>query len=1155
MGARLGGFALERLIGRGGMAEVWLGRHPRVERPAAIKVITRGRAHDPRFRAGFRREVRAVAGLDHPGIVPVLDAGVVPPGAEALVPGSPWLAMELAERGELRRLPIPMAWPVLRDVLLQLLDALAHAHARDVVHRDLKPENVLLRMSGDRLRLMLTDFGIAHLIAPEGLKTADAGGASAGTPRYMAPEQLRGEWRDFGPATDLYALGCMAFELAGGAPPYVGTSPFMVASQHLSGPIPRVEPAHAVPAGFADWVQRLMQRDPHARYTHAADAAWALSALPAPPIEGARRAWQAALAGLAGLAGPEGAGQGEATVIDGAPALPRAAIRDRVTLAFDPRPPAGWDQGADRPPLPGTWYVDQPRRPLLRGVGLGLFGVRALPFAGRDGARNRLWDALRRVEVERRAEMVLIEGPEGVGKTALAEWFTRRARELGAADALPFTFGAMDGGGDAVAAGLRAWFRGQGLDQPALIERIAAELGHRDPDQRALIEAVVAPSLGRIIERSLDDVVLSPTERHAAERDLLRIAARARPLVVLYDGLDACPDTQRFVDWLLDRPLAAPVLLIATARGAVLPGIAARVTRLALEPLGAEAHAAVVEELLGLAPALSRTLRADTGGNPLFAVQTVTEWVESGALAPTPAGYAARSGVSLTVPPTLEALADRRIARIVDGLPDPAGARRALEVAAALGDAVDDGEWRAACAGVGVAPSEALEAALYDAGIARAGRGGWLFAHAFVRRALLDRMRGSPRWAAVHRACAAAARVGRSPTTRRARHLIAAGALPEAIDALAVAAGERLDGGDYTRALELCAERAALIERAGLPADDVRRLRTWPIEISALRFTGRPADSLALAARFDRAAIDPAHLDVLAERARIRGARAAFMGDAEANADGYQEAVALYHRLGDARGMARALHGLGWSRLLYGRFADAVEVMRRSRRVAAEAGWRVDEGWACHGETAARLFGELGGVEGPLADAERIFAAIRLPSGTGLIRAERADMALLAGDTAAARRHAEAALEIFSANGSHLVFRAEISLAMAEVFGDALAAAYARVWRVIDARVMFRAARQHAFGGFAIGAWTALRMGDDARFAAALAAIEADGVRRFMHPVARRALVPLGELLEARDRAGEAARVWGLAASYWRPVDAELAEGCAARAAAMAARC
>ena len=176
------------------MGEIWTASHRTSGFPAAVKVVG-GRPLPPAWVEAFADEVRAVAALDHPGIVRVFDQGTV--SAEAseasagrLKRGFPWLAMEYAGGGDLRALGGKLGWAAQRQLLLGLLDALSHAHARSVLHLDLKPGNLVIATSADlRPGAKLTDFGVARL-----LPTVDVDGLCidplVGSPSYMAPEQI-----------------------------------------------------------------------------------------------------------------------------------------------------------------------------------------------------------------------------------------------------------------------------------------------------------------------------------------------------------------------------------------------------------------------------------------------------------------------------------------------------------------------------------------------------------------------------------------------------------------------------------------------------------------------------------------------------------------------------------------------------------------------------------------------------------------------------------------------------------------------------------------------------------------------------------------------------------------------------------------------------
>ena len=192
----LGPFQLIAPLAKGGMGEVWRGFHPGQQIPVAVKVMTGKAAQNEQFRTSFRNEVRAMAGLNHPGVVLVFDYGEIDEQASqasegALAPGSPYLVMDLASNGTLARIKKGLPWTRLKNTLISLLDVLAHAHARGVIHRDIKPGNVLIFSQTDlRPGLKLSDFGIAHALQ------ADNKGAFqnqlAGTLHYMAPEQFKG---------------------------------------------------------------------------------------------------------------------------------------------------------------------------------------------------------------------------------------------------------------------------------------------------------------------------------------------------------------------------------------------------------------------------------------------------------------------------------------------------------------------------------------------------------------------------------------------------------------------------------------------------------------------------------------------------------------------------------------------------------------------------------------------------------------------------------------------------------------------------------------------------------------------------------------------------------------------------------------------------
>lgn len=225
VGRRLGGFEILEVLGHGGFATVYRARQLRLGRDVALKILDPMLARDPNVARRFDREGWAAAGLDHPAIVPVYEAGDeegIYYLAMRLVAGRS-LAEELVETGPLRP---ERTVAVARAVG----DALDHAHSRGVLHRDVKPANILVE--GDRI--WLSDFGIAATAELVGAYTSGA----IGTAAYMAPEQARAGAADA--RTDLYALGCVAFECIAGRPPYSGAGFAELIYAHTYEPIPRL---------------------------------------------------------------------------------------------------------------------------------------------------------------------------------------------------------------------------------------------------------------------------------------------------------------------------------------------------------------------------------------------------------------------------------------------------------------------------------------------------------------------------------------------------------------------------------------------------------------------------------------------------------------------------------------------------------------------------------------------------------------------------------------------------------------------------------------------------------------------------------------------------------------------------------------------------
>ena len=278
-----GRYTLDRQLGQGGMAIVFLAQDLRHERRVALKVLR------PEISAEigaerFLREIKLAAGLTHPHILPVYDSGEADGLLFYVMPNME--GRSLRERLDReRQLPLPDALRISREVAA----ALDYAHRHQVVHRDIKPENILLHEGA----AMVADFGIGKALSGDGSVTQT--GMTLGTPAYMSPEQASGE-REIDGRSDLYSLGCVLYEMLSGEPPFTGPTAQAVIAKRFVSPIPRVRTTRDVPQAVENAITRALSRTPVDRFTTAAEFAAAL--VPTSREAGATRVLQKAIAVL-----------------------------------------------------------------------------------------------------------------------------------------------------------------------------------------------------------------------------------------------------------------------------------------------------------------------------------------------------------------------------------------------------------------------------------------------------------------------------------------------------------------------------------------------------------------------------------------------------------------------------------------------------------------------------------------------------------------------------------------------------------------------------------------------------------------------------------------------------------------------------------------
>lgn len=929
-----------RLVGEGATGTVWAAWDPTRECPVALKIARDSLARLPRFRARFAREIALTAAVPHPRIVPVLDRGT-------LAGGQPFAALAFAAHGSLGDLLRRGArLSVALRVMDHVLEALGALHARGLLHQDLKPENVLLHGNPAVPDAWVADLGVAGALSELAM---DRRGI-AGTPDWMAPEQLRGRAQELGPWTDLYAVGLLLAEILG--------------VRRAGGPRGPAAAAHALPAALRELVDVLLCVEPRGRFDRAADA---------------RRALAAAAEGLD-------------------PTLSTDPLGDASLLGRTTTHPEWWVEapvgygGASAAGVP-VWHrvppgpisrepTPSPRsEPALRPAP-SLFALRDPPLVGRDTERQRLWRRARYVVAAGEPQVVLVVGPAGSGKSRLVEGTARALDEGGHMEPVVLRYSDPaepdDGYRGAVLELLSAWSdtrteaearlagwlaRDRQVEVPAVSAEaavLARWCGYARADEPPANAAVGLAWLYRHLDargwRGGACLVLEDAHNARAEGDGLAIAAA-----------------------LLERSVGTrPVLLVATLSVEALAqdaSLAARVAeleargavRMDLPPLDAATLGAGLVDGLGLEAALARQVAEASGGSVTWLTTLLRDWAARDLLVPLGGGRCALvPNVSLEdeLEPDLDRLIERRVFAAISTTDDPAAAEEALVVTALAGTEPPVGVVRAVA-------DEGLEA-LLATGLVRQRGHRLVFEHSGVRRAALARAGGTA--TPLHRRLGAAwealgRQTGADVDLPLGRHL--------------------LDGAQADRALVplLRAARRLLVQgRAGLAFDASRlgllaaeqadvasaRVEAWQLVAESLLELERPADA--------QAAVDAAlALDRLDRLSRARlwvvGARVAVQrGAADDARRQLDRARQVFDATSDTPGLMEIAHGEAVLDRIEGRPAAAADHYGRMLSLAAPTDLRALV-TALVGRVETRLAaGVAAGVEADVARLREIAA-------------------------------------------------------------------------------------------------------------------------------------------------------------------------------------
>jgi eukaryotic-like serine/threonine-protein kinase len=1011
-------FDLLGVIGTGGEGEVWLGRHREQGVQVAVKVTRTQYANDAQFRTRFNAEVRAVAALQHRGIVSILDYGIIDELAQErsagkLVEGCPYLVMEHAQGGDLGALLPLGSFNAFRQVMLKILDGLAHAHARGVVHRDIKPGNILVRgKNRGEPDLMLADFGIAFahssFVSPvlsnspsmrlwredqtpigndDQYETSASmtSKISVGTPSFMSPEQIHGDLNNQGPWTDLYAVGCLAYLLCTGMTPFFAPRRKTkdILWGHLYGEVPEPSLRFPAPVGFARWLSTLLAKAPWERFQRAADAARDLVALgdPTAPVT-TEATTQASIEALALAYKTESdidtmnsAGRTlppqTVPIKTASGSLPFQTVRMKKGVQVEPYPttpsptvtsitPQAAPEKSQEPkprPSPGpvrhlaptrfprTWRGDELSLDPIRlvGAGLDLFELRPVPFVGRDSERDLLWSVLGQVQGEQHPRLVTIHGSAGIGKSRLAQWVAQRADELGCAELLVATHDAFANGADGIPRMLARALRCQGLTLSEMRQQtrhVLHGLGPTHDNGSDIVEVeYLVMALTQLMEPCArpedpgdgdgdgnqdgdgDSVgerpFASQTARFAAIQQLIRRKSLRRPVILWLDDVQWGRSTLELAAYLMASPDPAPTLILLTYRDEALeeqiiePPMIKALTQgdhareLALSPLADHEQLDLVLGMLGLEPSLAQTVRQRTGGNPLFAIQLVGDWVDRRVLEVAQQGFDLRPGEQAGIPDDIHDLWKKRL----NGLSSRFGpdAHRSLELAAALGTEVDASLWQQICDHAGQPiPAQMLER-MVELHLVLDTNRGWRFANSLMRESLERTATDDGRWEGHHSACADVL-LARPPDARSRRseeiaaHLLAASRPAEGLAPLLSAARRHHRQANYPRALELCEMREAVCEQLSVDPGDLRYRQGWLLQADVYFQQGDFDTAERLLDRAEAHATegdaDPTRAGLLQTRARVMRMR----GDLRRALDLSEQASGEFRRLKDELG-------------------------------------------------------------------------------------------------------------------------------------------------------------------------------------------------------------------------------------------------------------
>ena len=898
-----------RELGRGGMGVVYLCRDlvsgervalKRLRTPDEAKGQTR-----PEETWWFHQEARAVAALEHPTLVRARDFGT-------LADGSPYLVMEALPGRSVHEWmhTTTLPWPVIWALVDQVLAGLAHAHARGVIHGDLKPSNVMLDLatSGRGPRAYILDLGLAWLRqqrhdprldgAPQPELATHAG---AGTVGWVAPEQIRKAATLVGPPTDLYALGCIVYRILVGKEVFEGTAQEVLRA-HKRTPVPPLSLSAGVPPGVSPYVQKLLAKRPWHRYEYAADA---------------RRAW--------------------------ARFKPNESATLEEVVAAGPPPPVA---PSSRPALGRAVAA-------ARSLAPGLLGLRPSPLVAREEERRVLWELVEQMAAPTGPTRALVAllGEAGVGKSRLASWLCETVHEHGMMVPLRARYGRIPTPLDGVTGAVNAHFGLEGADR-ALVEQTLINRWEVAADNDEELTWVAATAewlrptppgtvtpLGPSGKRFVLD---TPELRWVVIRKVFERIGRDRPILLWSDDLhQASPNTfevlRRMHQSIGGRPGGREVKLmaIATARSETLASDLDAALRMEaaraewngrvieLKPLANDETDALLRSTLPLDDAAVERARAQSRGNPLFALQLLHAWAGGGYLKLEKGKYRVPDSALLGRAITTAELWDERLRAV------PTELRLAAYAAAALGEDIRGEVLKTLVASLGMDPRDALVGLTRAQILLASGNDQFRWPHALLLEHLLVRLHERKDAPAIFRLAANALAKHPAVGSRRIMKHRVANLLKAGDDEVAATLMFKFIQGSWRRGRDTAATLRDLELLAGhVSGSTAAEYAYWRAE--ALRHTGKLEEAREQAETARKAFAEAGDSGREAHTLRLLGHIASDLGHPAHGRLQVVQALSHFEREGDEAGYAQAQVVLGEIDYLLGEHARARDVLNQA---------------------------------------------------------------------------------------------------------------------------------------------------------------------------------------------------------------------------------